>query len=258
MELAPYAGYAAVYDRTGQSRFGLRMLSYAYRLWGERWPESVLDLACGTGATTVALALRGVQVAGLDRSQEMLQVAELRAKRWGVSPDWISGDYRKISLVRQFTNAICFYDALNYCQSINELEGVFRQVANCIKPGGQFLFDTVTTYGIRYLWGKQSDVRVDDDIVRVWRTSYDPRSELGTIRITYFLLPENESKLPCPVTPCWQRFDEVHQHRGFDPVEVHAALQTAGWEPRATYRCLSWETPDATSYRVAYLAERRS
>ncbi len=42
-------------------------------------PSRILDLACGTGAGTLALAARGYEVVGLDISWEMLEIARKKA-----------------------------------------------------------------------------------------------------------------------------------------------------------------------------------
>ncbi len=248
-EFAPYEAYASVYDRTGQSRFSLKMVSYGRELWGGDLPGRLVDLGCGTGAAAVALALRGVDVLGVDRSGAMLKAARHRAARWGAAVEFQEADFRQLDLATDFDAATCFYDALNYCGSVAELEAVFRGLHRCVRPGGTFFFDVITDYGIRFIWGNRPEIRVDDDMVRVWRPSYDRRSALGTIDITYFVGDTDRPDL-------WRRFDERHVHRGFDPIEVHASLAATGWEPVHSYRCFTVEPPDAATYRVAYLARR--
>lgn len=249
--VAPYEKYASVYDRTGQSRFSLKMLGYARDLWGGRWPASVLDLGCGTGAAAVALALREVRVTGVDRSPEMLGCARQRADRWGVRVEWVEADYRDFALEDRFDAAICFYDAINYCLTEQDLEAVLHNAARHVNPGGTLLFDCITTFGIRHAWGNQVEARVEDDIVRIWRASFERDSGHGRLDITYFVRDEADPGR-------WSRFDERHTHRGYDAVEIQAALRNTGWEPRAAYTCFTLDPITATTYRGAYLAVRRT
>ena len=46
-------------------------------------PETALDLACGTGSTTLPLARRGVRMTGLDLAPAMLKIAEEKAAAEG-------------------------------------------------------------------------------------------------------------------------------------------------------------------------------
>lgn len=56
--------------------------------------QAVLDVGCGTGATTVALAKRlgSAAVVGVDLSQPMLEHARLRAQREGSAATFVCGD----------------------------------------------------------------------------------------------------------------------------------------------------------------------
>lgn len=51
-----------------------------------------LDIGCGTGAQSVYLARHGWQVTGVDDLAKPLRQARARARRSGVSVDWVRGD----------------------------------------------------------------------------------------------------------------------------------------------------------------------
>src|SRR5437762_1029143 len=93
-EQPAYESYAAVYDQAGQSRFGLQMLDYLNELCAlhgfEPDGHRALDLACGTGSVALALARRGWEVIGIDRSPAML--AQAAAKPGAASIHWVQGD----------------------------------------------------------------------------------------------------------------------------------------------------------------------
>lgn len=54
--------------------------------------REVLDAACGTGNTTLALARAGAQVVGVDLTPDLLAVARERADAAGLRVDWREGD----------------------------------------------------------------------------------------------------------------------------------------------------------------------
>ncbi|MEB3300139.1 MAG: class I SAM-dependent methyltransferase [Candidatus Sericytochromatia bacterium] len=247
---APYEGYAEIYDRTGQGRFGLRMLLWARDYWGGHWPSSIVDLACGAGQVAVALGLRGVRTAGVDRSPAMLDLARKRARRAGVEIPWFEADLRDTPVLAEgpYDAATCFYDALNTCLSEAELEACLRGMAAWVRPGGELIVDLITDFGIREVWGHGVDVREGKDTIGLWRSSWHAARRVGRLDLTYFVQDGERG---------WQRFDERHEHRGWDPVEVQATMVAAGWTVERMCDGMSLEPPAADSYRVTYVARRR-
>jgi len=57
----------------------------------------VLDLCCGPGRHSVALARRGFDVTGVDRSRYLLEKAGEPAAGSGVEVEWIEADMRRFS-----------------------------------------------------------------------------------------------------------------------------------------------------------------
>src|SRR5688500_7791277 len=113
---AAYSRYARHYDQIGQRQFGEKSAPEVLRLLAERQfrPDSVLDLACGTGAATVALARLGLHCTGLDISQPMLDEAETSASAVGVSIRWIAADMTAFQIENPVDLCTCLYDAVNY------------------------------------------------------------------------------------------------------------------------------------------------
>lgn len=58
----------------------------------------VLDAACGTGNTTLALARLGAEVVGVDLTPDLLAVARERARGEGLPVDWREGDLLDLPL----------------------------------------------------------------------------------------------------------------------------------------------------------------
>lgn len=246
--MALYDAYASLYDRTGQSRFSLRMVLYAFYLWAQHAPyriQRVLDLACGTGSAAIALARRGYEVTALDLSETMLEKAKEKAARCNASVTWLQGDLRHFQAGGPFDAVTCFYDALNYMLVPEDLEESFKQVRAHLRHDGLFLFDMITDHAIAQTWGETTDTSFDLDLTRIWKSSYDPVSEIGTLHALFF---ERESD------GRYRRIEEVHRHRGYAPDEVEDLLERAGLEVVAAYECLTEREPKPNSYRVAYLA----
>ncbi len=54
-----------------------------YRRQVSRYGEPVLELACGSGRLTIPLANEGVNITGMDISEDMLNLATLKASESG-------------------------------------------------------------------------------------------------------------------------------------------------------------------------------
>src|SRR5215468_11920544 len=56
--------------------------------------KTALDLCCGPGRCSIALAERGFSVTGVDRTKYLLDKARARARTAGVNVEWIQKDMR--------------------------------------------------------------------------------------------------------------------------------------------------------------------
>src|SRR5687767_7541256 len=71
------------------ARWKRRLADHAGNLSGLQ----TLDLACGTGDIAFELARRGADVTGLDITPRMVEIARLRAARYGgQAPEFLVGD----------------------------------------------------------------------------------------------------------------------------------------------------------------------
>jgi ubiquinone/menaquinone biosynthesis C-methylase UbiE len=57
---------------------------------------SVLDVACGTGNTTIPAARKGARVTGLDLVPKLLEEGKAKAEAAGLEIDWVEGDAEEL------------------------------------------------------------------------------------------------------------------------------------------------------------------
>jgi len=96
-----------------------------------------LELAIGTGRIAVPLAERGVRVAGIDLSQDM--VAELRRKT-GEIPVAI-GDYATTRVEGTFSLAYIVFNSINNQTTQDGQVATFANAAAHLAPGGCFVVE---------------------------------------------------------------------------------------------------------------------
>lgn len=107
--------------------YGKGLLSILAPQEGER----ILDLGCGTGHLTQAIAVSGARVLGIDSSPEMIEQARI------TYPDieFLVADARAFSFPYQF-DAVFSNAALHW---IPEAERVVEHIVLALQPGGRFV-----------------------------------------------------------------------------------------------------------------------
>ena len=99
-----------------------------------------IDIGCGGGWFTRAFQKAGYQMTGLDLSPEMLDFAQEQALKEGVRGEYILGDIAKTKLPARFDFCTAINDCVNYIPK-QKLPSAFKNIRNCLKKGGVFLFD---------------------------------------------------------------------------------------------------------------------
>ncbi len=103
----------------------------------------ILDLCCGHGRHTIALAKRGYKnVTGLDRSHYLIKKARKQASEENLTLRFREGDARKLPFKpRTFDFVVIPGNSFGYFESAQEDHSVLSEIARVLKPGGQVLLD---------------------------------------------------------------------------------------------------------------------
>jgi SAM-dependent methyltransferase len=113
--------------------------------------RKVLDLACGPGRCSIALAQRDFRVTGVDRTKLLLDRARRRARRAGVQIEWVRADMRDFVREQAFDLVLSMFTSFGYFDDKADDVVVLRNVHASLKPGGVLLME---------LAGKESLARV--------------------------------------------------------------------------------------------------
>lgn len=115
--------------------------------------DSVLDIGCGIGRTTRALASRVKRVYGLDVSSEMLKLAEQHNSGM-LNVEWLHGDGRSLSVVDDSSVDGCFSHVV--FQHIPDPETTLnyvREMGRVLRPDGWALFQVSTDAQVHHAPG---------------------------------------------------------------------------------------------------------
>jgi ubiquinone biosynthesis O-methyltransferase len=151
-KLSPVQGDLSLYDRDAEhwwdgSQRWLRALQnlvparFAFfdRLtsWGD---QTVLDLGCGGGFMSEALATRGAKVIGVDVSAGAIGIAKRHAASSGLPIRYLVASGEELPLPDASVDCVVCVDVLEHVHSLDQVLDEIRRV---LRPGGVFLFDTI-------------------------------------------------------------------------------------------------------------------
>lgn len=210
-----YDAYAPVYDE-----FNRR---YMYEQWTGRLLEKaeeagmggkrLLDVACGTGMSTMPMLERGWTVKACDISPLMLERARDKA---GGRVAILEADMRDLPDLGEFDLIWALSDPLNYLLDVEELEATFVGMRRNLAVDGIVLFDVNTLATYRTFFSRE--IVVEEQGKRlVWNGKVSPADvSAGTFA---------EARFDAEGDP---ELAHVHRQRHFSEAEVLTALDAAG------------------------------
>ncbi len=212
-------------------------------------PQTILDIACGEGTFAVAMAKRGFQVTGVDRSPQMLRFARERAERENVKVEFLLQDMRTLSFEERFDLVTCWFDSLNYVLELEGIQNTFAGVYRALKKEGLFIFDMNTVYGLAVIWQREPCYvqQNSPEMFEIQFPSYDFEKRIATTRISGFAKEGDR----------WIRMDEEHKERGYTLEEIRQCSQAVGFQELACWGNLEeMSEPRPNSGRVWFVMQK--
>lgn len=251
-----YNRFAEVYTRGPYPGFAQRMAELLPGVLDKyQLPRSgsLLDIACGEGTFIKEMAAGGWRCTGVDLSAEMLRIGQKKLAQSGLTARLIQADMRSLNLESEYDLATCWFDSLNYLLTSEDLALTFAGVHASLKPGGGFIFDMNTIYGLSVDWQRfPAYVQQDHpDLLEVHIPSYDYENQIAVVRILFFIQQKDEVR----GQDTWLRFEERHIERGYPTDQIKSLLEAAGFRVAAQLSSLQDYTPlYSSSRRVWFVA----
>ena len=143
-----------------------------YQAQATRWTGpggAVLELACGTGRTTLSLARAGFLVTALDSAGEMLEILEAKLAREPEEVrrrvEVVERDMRSFELDRLFRFICLPFNSMLLLTAPQERQAMLHRVREHLAPSGAFAFEIFTPDPAKLvaLAGWEVDVEVEAD-----------------------------------------------------------------------------------------------
>ena len=242
-----YHDLAASYDRlTTDVDYEATVEFYNEILRKERlYPRTAVDLACGTGSVSVLLARKGLQVTGVDMSEEMLTEAFQKAQEQELDIRFICQRLEELTLPRGTDLAVCALDSLDYITDPSACRQAIARVYKVLNPGGIFIFDVNTPEKLRAMDG-QVFLDEDDDVYCVWRGEFDEETNICSYGMDLF---QRRGEV-------WLRSFEEHREYAYSADQLRAYLKEAGFTHIRVYADRAFRDPGPNEQRI-YIKARK-
>jgi len=247
-----YAGiYDALYkskDYVSESRFVLDQVRDAIP------PAShLLDLGCGTGLHATEMARSGYSVTGIDRSQDMIALAQGRAK---ALPENLArrlrfevGDMCSLDLKQNFAAVFSLFHVICYMTDDDMLQAALATMRRHLQPGGTLLFDFWYADAVRSSPPEQRERVIEAEgqrIRRLTKPRWEPEKSLVHITYEVEIIRDNNGAAV--------HSQETHSIRYFSCAELETKLAQAGFSTIRFGEWLTGAAPSEQSFGVYCLA----
>ena len=242
-----YHNLAASYDRLTNDVDYEATVDFYYEILKQEGlnPRTAVDLACGTGSVTAILARKGLQVIGVDMSEEMLTEASQKDFDLDPAPWFICQSLQELRLPKAVDLAVCALDSLDYITDPADCKEAIRRTYKYLNPGGIFIFDVNTPEKLRAMDG-QIFLDEDDDVYCVWRGEFDEETNICSYGMDLFQRKGN----------LWERSFEEHCEYAYSADQLVGYLKDAGFTHIRVYGDRRMEAPTEGEQRI-YIKARK-
>ena len=141
----PYDDWADIYDAVyADLTHDLTHDAPFYVALAQECGGPVLELGCGTGRISLAIARQGIAVTGVDISPRMIAAAQEKAAQRGLAERCVfqPGDMAALQLAERYPLVIMPFRSFQSMLSTDEQREALAHVRERLAPGGLFAMDT--------------------------------------------------------------------------------------------------------------------
>ena len=243
-----YTDFSLVYDSLMNDVDYKKKTEYLLKLFKKygKTPTLLLDLACGTGGFSNQMSLKGIEVIGVDISEDMLGVARENSALLGTDVLFLCQKAEELDLYGTVDGAICCLDSLNHITDKKKLGEALGRVSLFLEEGCLFIFDVNTEFKHQNVLANNTFVFEQDNIYCVWQNEYNEKLKLTNISLDFFV--ENDLK--------YERFSEQFSEKAYTVEEIKELLAKAKLEVVALFDDYNENRPCEKSERIIFVTKK--
>ena len=188
--------------------------------------KRMLELGCGTGNYSFIFRDHGFDVLGIDASEEMISLANLKKSSLGnQNIDFEICNSEDFSTNVEWDLAISLFFMIGYQVSDASLLKTFQTVRSSLRTGGIFAFDFWHGPSVINKGCSPNEIQIETGDHRMTRKSFPSilaEDSCLTIRQSYSIQDKKTAE--------YQNFDEVHKVRYFFDNQLSSFLEKSGFE----------------------------
>lgn len=206
----------------------------------------LLDLGCGTGNMSFAMADRGFDVIGVDSSVGMLNAAQQKMFESGKRILLLNQNMQEIDLYGTIDCAVCVLDGINHLANENEVKQTFAKVSLFMNKGGAFAFDVNTIYKHKNVLADNVFVYEPENVYCVWQNDYNEKDNSVDISLDFF---EEEDGV-------YYRSSENFTEKAYELSDIKNWLEESGFKVVGIYDDMTTYDVKPDSQRAVFLARK--
>lgn len=217
--------------------------------------KNILELACGTGNLTLPLAEKGYDIAGLDISEEMLDVALNKSEESGIPLVLLNQDMVELDFdLYDLDCVLCGCDGFNYITSLEDIEKIFNKIFELLKKDGILIFDISSFHKISKVLGNNFMGENREELSYMWSNYYDEETQLIDMELDFFVKIEVDED---EEDNLYEKYHEHHQQRAHKSEELVEILNRVGFSDIKIFGDFTDESPREDSERIFFTAIKR-
>jgi len=208
--------------------------------------KNILEIGMGTGKHADLLIKKGLQVTGIELSEEM--AFQIREK--GI--ECYVNDSSVFKLDKKFDAAISLFHVISYITENDKIIKTFQNVYDHLNSNGVFLFDVWYAPAVYHLKPETRIKRIENEAIKVTRLA-EPVMQYNRniVDVNYELIIEEKQNEKII------RINETHPMRYFSMPEIQLFASFTGFKVLESEEWMTGKEPSESTWGVCFILKKK-